>query len=73
MFDRPSPTTPGDNTSHDGSNGILGDGYRLSSVKDEDLNEYEEWKKGSVAKCRPLFVFHSGLGGHTERKSTLKS
>ena len=43
MFDKSSPSEErADSENHEG---MLNESYRLSSVNDGPLNEYEEWKK----------------------------
>lgn len=50
MFDKPSPSSSTGESGDDSHQGMLSESYRLSSVNDGLLNEYEEWKKVGTSR-----------------------
>ena len=45
MFDRPSPSSSSGESGSESRQGQFTENFRLSSVSDGPMNEYEEWKK----------------------------
>lgn len=45
MFDKPSPSSSSGESGSEGRQGLFSENFRLSSVSDGPMNEYEEWKK----------------------------
>ena len=48
MFDKPSPTSSSGESSSETRQGLFSENFRLSSVSDGPMNEYEEWKKVGI-------------------------
>jgi hypothetical protein len=55
MFDKPSPSSSSEESGSESRKGLFTENFRLSSVSDGPLNEYEEWKKVRIYSIGIVF------------------
>ena len=55
MFDKPSPSSSSGESGSESRQGLFTENFRLSSVSDGPLNEYEEWKKVRIYSIGIVF------------------
>ena len=61
MFDKPSPSSSSGESNSETRQGLYSENFRLSSVSDGPMNEYEEWKKVSIHGILIVLTWSSSL------------